>query len=312
MTTKKPAEEVDEEEDDGIDDGPEDDKPMSFWEHLEELRKRVVWSLAALVVGCLIAWNYKERILAGIYEPFANSWREQNVPGEPTLHFASPGDALLAYFSLSLIGGLVLAAPVVFFQLWSFIAPGLYAKEKRYVIPFVVTSTILFVGGGYFGYLAAFPFTFGYFLSLAGPVEEIVTITPTVMMDDYISFVTKMFVGFGIIFQVPILFTFLALAGAVTHRKLIRWFRYYVFIAFLVAAVLTPPDWASQVIMAVPAILLYGVSIGLVYVFQRKDALEAELEREREEEKEKEEKERKEREADERAAARRKAARARR
>jgi sec-independent protein translocase protein TatC len=301
-----------EEEVEDTEEGPEDDKPMSFWEHLDELRKRMVRSLIALALGCGVAWNYKELILSTIVKPFSDSWRAEGVPGDPSLHFASPGDAFLAYFTLSLIGGLVIALPVVFYQLWAFIAPGLYAKEKRYVFPFVFTSTALFVGGGYFGYLAAFPITFGYFLSLSGPVDQTITITPTVMMEDYISFVTKMFLGFGIIFQVPILFSFLALAGAVTHKKLIRWFRYYVFIAFFVAAILTPPDWASQLVMAIPAVLLYFVSIGLVYVFQRKEALEADIEKEREEklEKEKQELQKAKEEAEEAEARRRRKARA--
>jgi sec-independent protein translocase protein TatC len=270
MSKTKPAPEA---ELDAETDGPEDDKPMTFWEHLEELRKRVVRSMLALVVGCSIAWSYKDRILEVIVKPFSDSWRAEGIPGEPSLHFAAPGDAFLAYFNLSLIGGLALTAPFLFYQLWAFVAPGLYAREKRYVIPFVVCSSGLFVGGGYFGYLAAFPVTFGYLLSLSGEVGTTITVTPTVMMGDYIGFVTKLLIGFGIVFEIPILFSFLALAGIVNHKQMIRWSRYYIFGAFVVAAILTPPDWASQVIMAIPACLLYGVSIGLVWLLERKEDL---------------------------------------
>lgn len=254
-------------------DAPEDDKPMTFWEHIEELRKRIVWALGSLIVGCIVAWYFKEKILAAIVKPFSDSWRHQHVAGDPSLHFASPAAALVAYVKLAIIGGAALAAPFVFYQIWSFVAPGLYSKEKKYVLPFVTVSTLLFVGGGWFGYLAAFPFTFGYFLSLSGDVDaqKVVTIVPTVMMEDYIDFVMQMLFGFGIVFEIPILLTFLAMIGAVNHRMLIRFTRYYIFIAFVVAAVLTPPDWTSQLVMAIPACLLYFVSIGLVYVFQKKE-----------------------------------------
>lgn len=270
MTKSKsePAPELDTETD-----APEDDKPMTFWEHLEELRKRIVRSMLVLIVGCSIAWSYKDRILETIVRPFSDSWRAEGIPGEPSLHFAAPGDAFLAYFNLSLIGGIALTAPFLFYQLWAFVAPGLYAREKRYAIPFVVCSSALFVGGGYFGYLTAFPVTFGYLLSLSGPVGTTITVTPTVMMGDYIGFVTKLLLGFGIVFEIPILFSFLALAGIVNHKQMIKWSRYYIFGAFVVAAVLTPPDWASQLVMAVPACLLYGISIGLVWLLERKEDL---------------------------------------
>jgi sec-independent protein translocase protein TatC len=256
-------------------DAPEDDKPMSFWDHLEELRVRLVRATLALLVGCAVAWNFKEKILAVIAQPFNDAWPKDKFPNGVQLHFASPGDIFLSYFNLSLIGGAALAAPIIFYQLWSFVAPGLYAREKRYVLPFVFASSALFVGGGYFGYLSAFPVTFGYFLSLAGDVEGVVTVVPTVMMEDYITFVMKMLLGFGLIFEIPILFTALARIGVVNHKMLIKYVRHYIFAAFVVAAVLTPPDWASQLIMAIPACLLYVVSIGLVYVFERREALEA-------------------------------------
>ncbi|MFO0551838.1 MAG: twin-arginine translocase subunit TatC [Polyangiaceae bacterium] len=269
------------EPEDGEEAGPEDDKPMTFWEHLEELRKRIVYSLVAVTAGCLVAWYYKEKLLYFLTKPLKDAWESNHLAGNPDLNFSSPEGSFLAYFNLSLIGGLGLAAPVVFYQLWSFVAPGLYAKEKRYVIPFVMFSSILFVGGGYFGFLAAFPFTFGYFLSLAGDIGG-VTVKPTLMMDDYISFTLKTLLGFGIVFQIPILMMFLARIGLVTHIKLFRWARYYIFIAFLVAAILTPPDWASQLVMAFPACGLYFMSIGLVYIFQRPEALAAERELQRE------------------------------
>lgn len=302
MTTKSPAKDAPEEEMADEEGGPEDDRPMTFWEHLDELRKRITRALGGMIIGCVIAWNYKEWLLAKLTQPFIDSWRENNLPGEPSLHFASPADAFLAYFNLSLIGGFAIATPWIFYQVWSFVAPGLYAKEKRYIIPFVFSSSGLFVGGGYVGYITAFGVTFGYLLGLSGPIEGGLTVTPTVMMGDYISFVMKMLLGFGVIFEIPILFTFLALIGVVTHTKLIRWMRYYIFGAFLVAAVLTPPDWASQLIMAIPAVGLYFISIGLVYVFQKKEALQADIEAQREKEEEKKKAEEEKKEAERKAA----------
>jgi sec-independent protein translocase protein TatC len=277
--------------------GPEDDKPMSFWDHLDELRKRVTTSLIVLLVATLVAWQFAEELFKIASKPFCDAWVEQKLEGTCELNFAAPQDGFTAYFNLSLIVGVMASAPVIFYQVWSFIAPGLYAKEKRYVIPFVAMSTLLFGCGMWFGFAVAFPFTFGYFLSFAGNIGEAVKISPEVMMGDYFSFVLKVLLGFGLIFEIPVVFSFLAMVGVVTHRKLIRWARYYIFGAFLVAAILTPPDWASQIAMAVPACGLYGLSIGLVYLLQRKDALQAELDDEKAEKEALAEKEREEAEA---------------
>jgi sec-independent protein translocase protein TatC len=290
VTTKTPeAEEVDEE------DGPEDDKPMTFWEHLDELRKRVVRALIGLLVGAIVSWEYREWLMLKLAQPFIDTWKEKGLPGEPSLHFGSPEAAFTAYFNLSLIGGVAFAAPWIFYQIWSFVAPGLYAREKRYIIPFAFGSSALFIGGGYVGYLTAFRVTFGFFLDLSGPIEGgALNVEPTIMMADFISFVMKMLIGFGVIFEIPVAFTGLALVGVVTHRKLIRWARYYVFGAFVLAAILTPPEVSSMLVMAIPAVGLYFLSIGLVYIFQRKEAVLADIEAEKEREEEKKEKEREE------------------
>ncbi len=278
-------------------DVPEDDVPMTIWEHLDELRKRIVWSMAALIIGMLAAWQYKEKLLEVLVAPFRESWVAQGLAGPTTLHFAGPGDGMLAYFKLSMIGGAAFAAPVVFYQLWSFVAPGLYAKEKRFVIPFVVFSTALFVGGGYFGFKLAFPMTFGFFLSASGNIGESISITPTVMMTEYISHVTTWLLAFGLIFEIPLFLMFLGMAGIVDHKALIRFARYWVFIAFVVAAVITPPDVVQQIVIAAPMCILYFVSIGLVFLVQKKmtpeekeaDLAAAKAKKEEEERKKKEE-----------------------
>lgn len=245
-----------------------DEKPMTFWEHLDELRKRLIRSVLAFLAGCLAAWELREEILAFLVKPYADSWAAQGLPGAPTLHFDAPGAAFTAYVRLAMLGGLALAAPVIFYQLWSFIAPGLYAKEKRYVIPFVLSSSVLFVGGGLFGWKTAFPITFDYFLSMSGAVgSEHLTITPTVMMAQYLDFVTQMLLAFGIIFELPLVLLFLSIAGIVNYLHLIKFGRWFILVAFIVAAFATPPDVTSQLLMAIPMCLLYALSIGLAFVF---------------------------------------------
>lgn len=246
-----------------------DDKPMSFWEHLDELRKRLVRSVLVFLAACIVGWEVRETLLHFLTIPFVQAWKDQGLPGTPSLHFGAPAAAFVAYFKLSMIGGAALASPFIFYQLWAFVAPGLYAREKRFVIPFVLCSTILFVGGGFFGWRAAFPVSFGYFLSMAGAVGggEGVTVTPTVMMGDYLDFVAHLLLGFGIIFEIPLVVLFLSVAGVINYLQLILFGRWFVLAAFVLAALLTPPDITSQLVMAVPMCLLYGLSIGLAYVF---------------------------------------------
>ena len=247
---------------------PIDTKSMTFWEHLEELRKRLLRSILAFLGGCIVAWELRERLLGFLVKPFAESWVAQKIPGTPSLHFGAPGAAFAVYMKLAMMGGVGIAAPVIFYQLWSFIAPGLYAREKRFVIPFVLLSTLLFVGGGLFGWRTAFPITFDYFLGLSGSLEGAdVQITPTVMMGEYLDFVSQLLLCFGIIFELPLLLLFLSMAGIVNYLQLIHFGRWFVLVAFVVAAIATPPDVTSQCLMAVPMCLLYVVSIGLAYLF---------------------------------------------
>ena len=244
------------------------DRPMTIWQHLSELRKRLFYSAVAVFVCASAAWTYHEKILAFLAKPFCDSWRASHLAGKCALNFSSPSGAFTSYFQVSFVAGLLVAAPFVFFQLWAFIAPGLYAREKKFVIPFVLSSTLLFVGGSYFCWRAAFPITFDYFLGLSGSIEGIdMQVVPTVMMDDYVSFVTQMLIGFGIVFELPLVIFFLSLAGIVNYLQLIHYGRYFIVGAFVVAAALTPPDVTSQLVMASPLVILYGGSIALAFLF---------------------------------------------
>jgi sec-independent protein translocase protein TatC len=250
--------------------GEEGGRPMTFWEHLEELRRRLVWSVVAFFVGCFAAWEVHEQLFEVLRKPFDQAWVAQKLAGPPAFHFNSPQGSFIAFFRLSMIGGFALAAPFVFYQVWAFIAPGLYAKEKRYIIPFVLLSTMLFLGGGYFGWRVAFPISFSYFLSLSGESSGGGVIVPTIMMSEYIDFCTQMLLGFGLVFELPMLLLFLSIAGLINYLHLIAFGRYFILVAFIVAAIFTPPDVPDQLAMAVPMCILYGVSIGLVYLFGKK------------------------------------------
>jgi sec-independent protein translocase protein TatC len=260
---------------------PEDDKVMSFWEHLDELRSRLTRAMVAYVLALFVAWYFKDQLLAWLWQPFYESWKAEHVPGDPQLHFAAPGDMFLAYFKLSMIAALGLAAPVIFWELWAFVAPGLYKKEKRYAVLVVVASTVFFVGGALFGWRMAFPISFQYFLGLTGEAASAgVRIQPTVMMGEYLDFVGQMLLAFGIIFELPLFLTALSVVGIVNYLSLYRFGRWFVLIASVVGAVLSPPDTTSMLVMTVPLVVLYFVSVGLAYVFGQKPTPE-QLERDR-------------------------------
>ena len=249
----------------------DDEKTMTFWEHLDELRNRLRRALFVFAIACVAAWYAREYVLTVLVFPFHKAWTSENLPGTPELHFAAPSDAFVAYMKQSMIAGLVLASPFIFWQLWAFIAPGLYAKEKKSALLFVVSSTLLFAAGGLFGWYVAFPVAFGYLLSLSGNLEAVeIAITPTVMMKDYLDFIGKMFLAFGLIFEIPLISVFLSVAGIINYKQMWQFGRWFVLIAFVLGAVLTPPDVASQLIMAFPMCLLYLLSIGLSYLFGRK------------------------------------------
>lgn len=261
--------------------GPEDDKVMSFWEHLDELRSRLTKIAMVYVAAMFAAWAIKDQLLAWLWRPFAESWAAEGLAGEPQLHFAAPGDAFMAYFKLSMIAGVALAAPMAFYQLWAFIAPGLYRKEKRYALGFVFFSSLFFVGGALFGWRMAFPISFEYFLGLTGDAASAgVKMQPTVMIGEYLDFVSQMLLAFGIIFELPLLLTFLSMVGLVNYLQLYRFGRWFIMIAAVIGAVLSPPDTTSMIVMTVPLVLLYFISIGLAFIFGKRPSAE-EIERDR-------------------------------
>jgi len=247
------------------------EQPMTFWEHLAELRRRIVWMAAAFLAGAGLSWAYREKLLSWITRPFVSAWKQQHLAGEVSLHFQAPATLFFSYVKLAILAGLIVAFPVILYQVWAFVAPGLYAREKRLAVPFVFSSFALFATGGYFGFRVAFPVAFQYLLGFSGPVGNSgFSVKPTVMIDQYLDFVTQMLIAFGLVFELPVLAFFLSIAGIITHRHLIRFARYFVVVAFIIAAVVTPPDPVSQLLLAVPLCALYGLSIIVAWLFGRK------------------------------------------
>jgi sec-independent protein translocase protein TatC len=249
-----------------------DELQMTFWEHLEELRGRILKALVAFGIGGGAAWFFREDVLIWITTPFVHAWTEA-IPGQPAaLHFPAPASLFIAYLRLSVIAGFVFSLPVIFYQLWAFIAPGLYARERRYTLPFVLSSMGLFLAGGYFGWRVAFPVAFKYLLDFSGSIQGhsvSIKVEPTVMIGDYIDFVSRMLLAFGTVFELPVLVFFLSVAGIVNHTHLIKFARYFVVLAFFISAIITPPDVMSQLLLAIPLCLLYVLSIGIAWLLGR-------------------------------------------
>jgi sec-independent protein translocase protein TatC len=249
---------------------------MTFWEHLEELRSRIIRMGLAFAVGGVIAWIFRENLLDWLTQPFVEAWKVGKLGGSASLHFPAPASLFIEYVKLALLGGFVMALPIILYQLWAFVAPGLYSREKKLAIPFVVSSCALFALGGYFGWRFAFPIAFEYLLSFSGSIGGGIDVKPTVMVSDYLEFVSKMLLAFGAVFELPVLVFFLSIAGIINHTHMIRFARYFIIIAFGIAAVVTPPDVASQFLLAVPLCALYGISIGIAWIFGKKPAALAE------------------------------------
>jgi sec-independent protein translocase protein TatC len=234
---------------------------MSFLEHLDELRHRLIKSLIAVGIGFLVAFAFIERIFGFIMRPL-----QEVLPEGGRLIYTEPAEAFLLYMKIAALVGLILAGPVLLYQLWMFIAPGLYAHEKRFAIPFVVFSTLFFVAGALFSHYMVFPWAWRFF---AGFSTDYMEFTPKIA--PVFSLYVRMLLAMGVVFEMPTLVFFLARVGLVTPRFLLRNFKYAVLLIFIVAAVMTPgPDVVSQTLMAGPMIVLYGLSIGIAWLFQKR------------------------------------------
>ena len=245
---------------------PEDDVEMGFFDHLRELRTRIVRALFGVVPGVIIAWLYKEQLLDLLLQPYVVAWRKLGF-GEPQVHFANPLDPFVAYLKIAMVVGVLAATPWIFWQVWGFIAPGLYRKERRLALPFVFFSTICFVGGAAFGFIVVFPMAFETFLGFGGQLpSHHINLQPTIMITEYLNLATRLLLAFGLVFEVPVVVTFLSAMGIVNGPQLLKFGRWWVLVAAVLAAILTPPDVASQVMMLVPLVVLYFIAVGIAFI----------------------------------------------
>jgi len=237
-----------------------DDDKLPFTAHLEELRKRLITCFAAVGIGFLISYGFKEQLFYLLTRPLISV-----MPQGDKIVFTGLPEAFFTYLKISFLSGLILAAPVILYQFWMFVAPGLYKKERRLLLPIVFLSSFFFIGGALFGYFIVFPLGFKFFLGFATE-----TIRPLPAMREYLSFSSKLLLAFGLVFELPLVITFLSRMGLVTVDYLKKNRKYAILLFFVAAAILTPPDVVTQVMMALPLMLLYEISIIGARIFARK------------------------------------------
>ena len=234
---------------------------MSFLEHLDELRTRIMYALISLGVGALVAFLFIQRIYDFVMRPM-----QAMLPPGGKLIFTEAPEAFMLYIRIGIIAGLIIASPLILFQVWLFVAPALYAKERRFAIPFVLFATVGCVSGAAFGHYVVFPLMWQFFATFQ---SDFVTFMPRV--ETAFGLYIKMVVGMAVVFQMPTIVFFLAKMGVITARWMIRYFKYAILVIFIIAAVITPsPDAASQMIVGVPMVALYIISIVIALIFGKK------------------------------------------
>ena len=252
------------------------DEKMPFTEHLTDLRKRIIVSLAALLIGFIACFSYSEEIFEVLILPLKSEMSFSMhspfvslIPSKiknPSLVFLAPAEAFWMHLKVSFVAGLVLSLPIILHQFWKFISPGLLLKEKKYIGPFVVSASLLFLVGALFCFLLVLPFAMGFLLTY-----KTGSMTPMLSVGNYVDFCLKFILAFGAVFELPIIIVLLTRMGIVTPKTLAKNRKYAILIAFIIAAILTPtPDAFNQTLMAVPMIVLYEVGILVSRLFVRK------------------------------------------
>jgi sec-independent protein translocase protein TatC len=235
---------------------------MSFLEHLEELRRRIIYSLYSLLGAAIVPGIYAHRI-----SEFMQQYFHQVLPHDVKMIYTQATDAFMFEVKLVMLVALLIASPFVFGQMWLFIAPGLYARERKVVIPFVICASLLFIAGAAFSHYVAFIQMWNFLGSFS---SEYMQFVPTI--GEAFSLYLQVTLLLGVIFEMPVFVFFLTRFGIITWRTLVRQWRWAIFIIVLVAAVVTPsPDFFSQFVFMLPMLFLYGVSIGVAWVFRRRE-----------------------------------------
>ena len=242
---------------------PEAMPAMSFLEHLEELRRRIIYSIIAVAAGFFACWGYAEKIVGWMQQPIMEALKRNGMP--QTLVYLNPTDPFNLYLKIGALAGVFVTCPFVLYQVWMFISPGLYRNEKRYVVPFMVSTIALFLSGGYFGYKLVYPAALEFLIGYGKQFQPMITI------HEYTDLFLTVILGLGVVFELPILVFFLALMGVISAGWMWRNVRYSILVIFIIAAVLTPTtDILNMCIFAAPMVGLYLLSIGLAWLVHPK------------------------------------------
>jgi len=239
------------------------DVKMPLTAHLQELRWRLIKSLLATAVGFIVCYNFADALFAFLTRPLLDL---NAGTGTDAVRLIGTGmvEAFFTKLKVSGIAAIFIASPAILYQIWQFVAPGLYDTEKRYARPFVFFGTFFFVAGAWFCYAMVLPVGYRFFIEQYATIR----VDPQIRISEYLSFTARMLLAFGAVFELPVVTFFLARLGIVTHVLMLGYARYAVLVIFIVAAMLTPgPDVASQLLMAGPLLVLYALSIGVAYVF---------------------------------------------
>jgi len=232
---------------------------MGFLEHLEELRRRIIYSLIAVAVGFFACWGYAEKIYGIMQRPIMEALQRNGLAQK--LVYLNPTEPFNMYLKVAFLAGLFVTSPFVLYQVWAFIAPGLYRNEKRYVTPFMFSTVLLFLAGGYFGYKLVYPQALEFLIGYGKQFQPMITI------GEYTDLFLVIIIGMGVIFELPILVFFLSLMGVVTAGWMWRNLRYSILVIFIIAAILTPTtDILNMCIFAAPMVALYVLSIGIAWI----------------------------------------------
>ncbi|MBF0119722.1 MAG: twin-arginine translocase subunit TatC [Desulfobacterales bacterium] len=240
----------------------DEDGKMPLTSHLDELRKRLIVCFISVFVGFILSYGFKERIFTILTKPLISVMQEGDK-----LIYTGLAEAFITYLKVSLISGIILSVPIIFYQFWMFISPGLYENEKRLIIPITFFCSFFFIIGCLFAYFIVFPYGFKFFLGFSSE-----TIKPLLSMIQYLDFSSQFLLVFGLVFELPFFITFLARMGIVSSDFLKKNRRYAILIIFIVAAILTPPDVVSQSMMAFPLMILYEISIIGAKIFGKKES----------------------------------------
>ncbi len=238
------------------------DRELPFTEHIEELRQRLRRSLVSILLAFLVTVGFRERIFQVLEQPMARAigllhrYHPDSPVIQATMHFKDPIEPFFTYLKVALVAGLFLAIPYILYQVWKFVAPGLYQHERRATLPFVVSSTVMFLAGAAFCHQIVLPMGYYALLSYAGP-----GVSPMFMMKEYASITIKLLLAFGLIFETPVFIVFLSRIGIIGPATLRRNRRWALVVIFTVAALLTPPDVVTQLMLGVPLYLLFELSI---------------------------------------------------